>query len=456
MKAMKQIYSLILGAAILTAGLAGCSDNYDTALEPVRTDKTLTVDVLSADWSGGRLSLGAAPSETEVRVGSNTRWVVEVTDCDGGWCEVDAFSGVAGGSFTISVRDNMKETRRCYVKVWMVDAQGNRETSGSREITVIQEASDVRLSPSSAEPFPAENPGSKEFEVIANVEWSLALTYETGVTEGFVTVTPLSGTMTETAPGVFAGDGNAHFTVSLPSNRTAADRAAYLTLTSAIGSYSVRISQLGSDYTFDVSPSEDRLVPAEGEAVAFGVLSLSDWSAVTAADWIVLTPDSGTGADGRTETVATILPNTTASERRGVIRFIPSDANYREVSVTVIQAPSEGLREPAVSIPWLENGYTQTEATVGFRYYSPFAEVTGAGLEWRRESDSVWTRTPSSATGTHEGFVSVSLTGLDPATRYVARGYVEYEGKVIYGSVSLPFTTAGRRPANEDNPVPGV
>lgn len=332
----KKIYSLFAAGAI-ALGMTGCSDNYNSVLEPLETVRTLVLDVESQAYDNGHLDLGAAPTTTEVKVESNTRWAAEVADCNGGWCEISVFSGTGNGSFNISVRENMQELRTCYVRVYKVDAQGEKDLDGSREITIRQEASNVRLSPSSLEPFPADNPQNQEFEVVSNVAWTLTVAYETNEIVKFVTVTPLSGDMSATGDESFAGTGDARFNISLQSNRTAATRKAFITLKSEVSEYTVEVLQQASEYTFDVSPTAAQVIPAEGDTKTFGVLSLSDWTIECAADWIVFLPNSGSASDSRVQTVATILPNTTREERTTEIHFKPKDSQYSGLSVTVLQ-----------------------------------------------------------------------------------------------------------------------
>lgn len=554
---MKKTKYSIIAAAIFTLAAYGCSDNYDPEFEPVATTRTLALTIDSEAYSNGNLRLGAAPSTTTVKVESNTRWSVEV-DCEGGWCDVDAFNGSANGTFSIMVRDNMKEERRCYVKVYMTNAAGEKEPSGSQEITVIQVASDVRITPSSLEPFAAQMPQSKEFEIISNVAWTLSVSYESATATEFISITPLSTAM-QPDGDVFKGDGNARFSMSLQDNRTAANRTAFITLKSQVATYTVEIVQLKSEYAFDVSPAEPQIVPARGGTVDFGVMSISGWKVSSSADWISFSPDKGQGSNSRETVSARIAPNTYGSMRSAEIRFTPDSPNYQGLSVTVTQLgydltfsmsptgslgvltdeaqqetiyidsrfdwqlvapewivadattggaslteqmvrlnisrnqgnatrtgtialyplptameggitldPADSGIEPrylsvtqfggqdaAVSIPWLANGYTQTSATVLFNYYSPYYGIVQAGLQWREEDETEWKTISVTPENKVEGTVSIELTGLESAARYVARGFVTDEnGKTVYGSATLPFTTAGLRPGPDDNPTP--
>lgn len=552
-----KIKSIIYAVAASCSTLMSCSDNYDSVYMPLESVRSLELQVESPDYSNERLNLGAARSTTEVKVISNTRWAVEVAD-EGGWCEVDLTSGSKDGSFKITVRDNMDAVRYAKVTVYKVDASGEKETAGSRQIDITQEMSNVRLSPSALESFPSDASSSQEFEIVSNVAWTLTVNYQSEGDTRFITITPLTG-MNGEEDGSFSGNENARFSLSLAPNRTAARRTAMLILRSEVATYSVDISQLGSEYTFDVSPSESQVVAAEGGTINFGILSLSDWDIHQAPDWISFSKVSGEKSDSRVQTVATIIPNVSIGERSAQIYFKPRDPQYQQVSVSIVQrsfsfgfavSPTDGFgiiseggesrtliidsrfdwsmelpswvkadrtngkaslseqtvtltidpnttnvnrtgsvkivpqttrfgsaveiapasvgigmsilpvtqfggREPAVSVPWLADGYTQTSATVEFNYYSPFYEIKTAGLEWRREDSSEWIRTDAAVTDPREGVVSVPLNNLDAATKYIARGYVTYsDGKTKYGTATVPFTTAGQRPNEEDLQTP--
>lgn len=334
----KTIYS-IFAAGVIALGLPGCSDNYNDVLEPLETTRTLTLDVESTDYDSntGMLSLGASTSQTEVKVESNTRWMAEVADCDGGWCDISAFAGTGNGTFDISVRDNMQELRTCFVRVYKVDAEGNKDLDSSRQITVRQVASDVRLSPSSLEPFAAADPQTKEFSIVSNVAWTLTVTYEEGTISEFVTITPISGGMESTGNSTFTGNGDTRFNLSLQSNRTAASRKAYLTLSSSASEFTVEITQQASEYTFEVTPATNQIVPAEGGTIRFGVRALSDWTINCGATWITFQPSSGTASDVPVEVIATIQPNTTRAERPVEIKFAPTNADYKGETVMLNQ-----------------------------------------------------------------------------------------------------------------------
>ncbi len=85
----------------------------------------------------------------------------------------------------------------------------------------------------------------------------------------------------------------------------------------------------------------------------------------------------------------------------------------------------------------------------------PFARIVEAGLQWKKENDADWNTSTVAVSNPTDGTVTVDLTGLEGATKYVARGYVNDEnGSITYGTVTYPFTTAGKLPGSGDNPTP--
>ena len=447
---------MLAAATLILTGMQSCSDNYDTALMPVKSGLELKVD---GHTGGCSVDCGAeSDNDIKVAVESNTLWKVSIK-CDGGWCTADKLTGRGNETFTLSILENINEDRQATVSVYIVDAAGERiDIEGqttSIDMTLKQAVSDVRLSPSSLEPFEAQNPRSQEFTIESNVDWTLSVGYEGENPTEFITLTPISG-MEAGADGTFRGPGAAKFRMTMQDNRTAADRKAFLNLVSAVSRYTVEITQMKSTYLFDVTPSENQIFTAAGGEKEFGILSPNTgWDAVSSAGWVTLSvPSADEGSLARVATMVRIAPNPDGQQRATQILFKPRDERYPEQTVTIVQQGFAG-NTAAISVPWLGDGYSQTSATIEFNFYSPFIPIVEAGLEWGlADSDGRETLTTVPADRT-DCTVSFELTGLNPATRYVARGYVrDTDGNVKYGDWSYPFTTAGRYPGSGDNPTP--
>lgn len=563
---MNTRYILTFMSVMMMLGLQGCSDNYDIDNKPIVGERTLLLDEHDGAFS---LNCGAEPKTYEIQVESNTLWKVDV-NCTGGWCSVDKMSGRGSEPFGIVLRDNMLEKRTCSVMVYTVNAAGDAipsEQGGkSITITVSQESSDVRLSPSSVAPLkPSENE-LLHFNIIANVEWTLDVSYEDDNGAKFITIKPESG-MQEVGDGTYKGNADASFNISVADNRTAMARTAYLNLRGSTSTsvYTVELTQSKADYTFDVSPLGNQVIAAKGDDINFSVYSsVSDWKIVPSQEdmpsWIKFTKMSGEMSDNSVTTVATIAPNLTSEERQITVYFQPLQTQYEGLSVTITQRAfdftftmsSQGAHEivsekggslsfdldsrfdwrletpswisanmvngssssssrvinltvepnaansdrngtiyvypqstvfdtvtvdpqnanvqpisfsvtqygghaPAISQPWVMDGYTQTSAIVEFNYYSPFVDIVEAALQWKKEDapESDWNSVNASVSDPIAGKVTVELTGLDPATRYVARGYVRpILGEPNTGIATYPFTTAGQYPGSGHNPTP--
>lgn len=133
----------------------------------------------------------------------------------------------------------------------------------------------------------------------------------------------------------------------------------------------------------------------------------------------------------------------------------------KKLEIQVVQQPvSEETARPTVMQPSIIGEPGQTGASIQFNYDSPFYEVRGAGVEYKKEGDDNWTKQTASAGNVKDKNISVVLNGLVYGTTYIVRGFVEYEKdgeiKIQYSSANLTFTTAGETPGGNDNPPPSV
>lgn len=567
----------MLATVAISSGLAACSDNYDSKLEPTKKDTGLKVSPLTyqdsyqEERNGGKFTLGAGATTIEIKVECNTRWAAKAVS-DGGWCAIDITNGEKDGSFSISVRENRNEERSGSViiyKVIKVDGEEVTEEEGSQTIEIIQQASNVFLTPSSVAPFAPDYTDQQTFRIEAKeISWRLSLSYELERDGQFIIIEPVDNmTKTDSEEIVYTGYGDASFNMRLLPNRTQTDRIGYIRLSSDIGEYSVLIKQLQSEYAFDVTPSEVQYVPAEGGTgiLDFEVLSLTAWEISDVPAWITLSSKEGVEYPGRVKVTGDVAPNTTGRERKGTISFSPKENNYAQIDITVVQqgydlsfdADKESLgifesgeqtttiklnsrfnweinlpdwissptmsgnasdndqiitlniaqntsndnrhgsvvitpkrtefeggvpinpenvgisaitipvtqfggKKPAISTPWLNDEYSQTSTVVNFTYYSPYYEVTGVGIQWKEKSadEAAWKTIAAElpADGKNSGTVSVKIENLEGGTDYVVRGYVEYnDGNATqrkYSPEPFHFTTPGKKPDVDDNPIP--
>ena len=316
--------------------IVGCSDNVDPQYDPISSaDRTLTINGSPRDTT---INLTAGAATRVIHMKSNTRWTVRVVD-GGGWCTTDVLSGKGDESFTINVLENIgKEERKCTIEVSAVDAEGQEDSNKSlqKSITVIQEESSVRISPSSLEAFPAAG-SSQSFDIFANAAWTLDVSYENDNTAKFITLTP-GENMSVGSDGKYEGNGDAKFSITLANNGSDASRLGYINLVSEVGKFTVEIRQNKSEYTFYVSPSERQRISAAGDSITFSVVSNSKWT-VTGGDNVIFSKDSGEGGGKEESTVAIFGPNLTDGIRTYRLFFKPLQENYLSQEVIVEQEP---------------------------------------------------------------------------------------------------------------------
>lgn len=382
---IKQLYT-VLTAMMLVLGISACSDNSDKDLKPTSTPRELELEAdgqTTSDKTGAKaisIALNAGTKPIHVEVKSNTIWKVEVSG-NTGWCEVDVVRGQGDGSFTISVLDNVNlhDTRYCSVYVYQIDADGEEyKDSNKATINISQEGSDVRITPSDLDIFPAQDVPNQEFQVIANTSWTLSVSYETEDATRFLTIEPGNGMEArEEGNGkmTYFGDGNASFTVKLQNNGTALVRRATIELKSGSGNYSIEISQQKSEYTFDVSPNGIRYVKPEGDTLDFNVYSTAyGWSVSNDGySWITCPEGDFQENPNYVPIKVAIAPNTNGRERTGTITFKSKNQGYEDIKVTIVQTGY-----PLFFSGSITEGSTSLDASGGTILYS-----LDSGFDWK-------------------------------------------------------------------------
>ena len=139
--------AILGGIALLTFSAAsiGCSNNEADGLYAADDSKIgLTIKPVdeTLDFHNGLLELGSAQSSTIFDVTSTTRWTVEVTDCEGSWCQIvygegnsDSAGHIGNGVFTSDAAPNRSSnTRECNVTIYAIESDGSHIPGKSVEI----------------------------------------------------------------------------------------------------------------------------------------------------------------------------------------------------------------------------------------------------------------------------------------------------------------------------------
>ncbi|MDE5876285.1 MAG: hypothetical protein K2H47_02175 [Muribaculaceae bacterium] len=476
---------LLTGAGVVT--LSSCSDNKEQELSPGKGD-ALSIRVLDEgkDLPNKLLSIGSGLSRTTLSVVTNTRWSVEITECDGSWCSVLFNDGqtinVNNGEFVLETAANRSETeqRSCKVTVYAIDIKGNRVPNEAYTFTVQQENQRIMINNPTPAPWPGIG-GNDNFTVTSNLPWRVSLSDPMTADNGYMEIIPGSG-MTPGADGSWQFDpktteaGSApseavrvSFDVRMSMNSTGSPRHGELVISSPDNSFmpvTVPLEQREITASFTVSPTHLDFIPATGEIFHFTIYSpTQDWSVSLMPEdtkWLSVTPAAGSSTGLNTSEITVVVePNETPRLREVTFHF-QSD-NGDEVFVNLQQVYGAEMpdipTEPVLSMPWISaEGWTQTTATLNAYYFSPVAELTSCGAFITPADDSGTTETIEGEF-IGDSKITVSFEGLIPGTQYRAQPFVRYTQNGVERRQSgeeITFTTPEYTPGNGDNPPPVV
>ena len=161
-----------------------------------------------------------------------------------------------------------------------------------------------------ADSFPAKG-GSKTITLTSNISWSASSNVD------WLSVSPTSGKE------------GATLTLTASENNTPAGRQATVTLTPQTGNpIKINISQ-PTDHQFSVSVSEVTLESGPGE-FSLDITARTSWQASSNADWLTVTPGSGTGNE---TLILTASQNEISEERSALVTLTPEVGEPIEIPV---------------------------------------------------------------------------------------------------------------------------
>lgn len=385
--------ALAFGAA---APLAGCSDNEEKALYPdSESHISLKVEpaVKDSGYQNGMLSVGSAQSTTVFDVSSSTRWTVQVTECEGAWCQIvygsnttDAAGQIGNGKFTVETAPNRSsQPRSCLITVRGVDASGNPLPDTSVEIHLDQDRQSILVDYSGDEISPnGTNAGTEPVvTVTANQAWTASSSHP------WVTIVPGDGMDGDGfTPAGSAVSQTVSFRISVQPNPGTSDRFAELTVSSPTSAFipiRLNVTQKGSTSAFIVTPTNVPVIAHGGDDVKFQVYSSRDnWNVqvVGGEGWLTLDRNNGSAASDPVTVMANVKANADSRSRDASLVFSHGEDMYQIVNITQEGNPDapDPDYSPVVSAPWLESGWTASHVRIMAYFRSPVVTVTGGGV----------------------------------------------------------------------------
>ncbi len=479
-----RLRNLLVAFAVACMGGAmttGCSDNVEDGLY-ADSESHITLSVSASGFQNGLLTIGSAQSATVFTVASTTRWTVEVTDCEGAWCQItygESSSDEAGhlgdGTFTVEAAPNRSgNPRECNVTVYAIQADGTHIPGKSVLIHLTQDRQSILVDYAGdvISPYGTTTATEPVVTVTANQSWSVSSSHDwitvipgadmTG--DGFV---PAAGSTEEKAVS---------FRFSVSQNPGTSTRSGEITIsspTSAFTAIRLNVTQEGSSATFLITPTNVPVVAYGGEVIEFHVYSPREsWTAraISSGDWLTLDRTSGEASSEPVTVRATVAANPLATSRQGGIVFT-REGGMGESTVSVTQQGSLDVPDPnydpVVSTPWLISGWTSSWVQIRAYYLSPMIEVTGCGAFIHPVADEDDVQTFYGRLG-ENNLMIIDMNNLEPDTEYKTWAFVSYTlngtSMVTTGGATY-FTTPDRNgtpgsdhqtPDLGDNPPPSI
>lgn len=426
----------------------------------------------------GFLKINAAKNSTTIKVTTTTRWIVEVTDCEGAWCQIsygegnsDGIGRIGEGTFTIDAASNRSDTERtCKVTVFGVESDGSHIAGVSNLIDIIQDRQSISVGGYEGEEIAASGTmaGSEpRIIVISNQAWNVT----TNVSwMSFVPGDGMNGDCFVPS-GEDEADAEVSFGIHIEPNPGTIMRYAEIEIsspTSAFVPFRLNVRQEGAKETFYIFPSEVSGISYAGESINLNVYSPEkNWtvrlSKESDSSWIHLTKDNGQASSNATELQAEIIINESHFEREALLVFVCGSTDERIVSIKQNGNPNNTevpnpVVIPSISVPWLANGWSYRNVQVLARYSSINATITGCGIYL----DS----TKIQGTIVENDLIITELVDLTPNTKYGVKAFITYiddnnePQEVVGGAISFntPDTNGQLEstPNQDDNTPPNV
>ncbi|MDE6633263.1 MAG: hypothetical protein K2K23_09715 [Muribaculaceae bacterium] len=469
--------ALFGGIALLSVSaiISGCSENIENGLYAA-DDSNIGISIDALGFHNGLLDIGSAQSSTVFTVSSTTRWTVEVSNCEGSWCQIlygegnsDGAGHIGDGTFTVEAAANRSgNSRECTVTVYAIESDGSHISGKSVEINVVQDRQSIQVDYAGDEisyhgtgngPYP-------EITVKANQVWVASSSHS------WVKIIPgpeMDGDEYRPEDGS-AEEKSISFHISVEANPGTSMRYAEVSISSPTSAFTpirLNITQTASTETFFITPTQVPQVASYGETIEFQVYSPREaWtvSAISAGDWVTLDKTSGEASADPVTIRASISANNTSVARQASLVFTRSG----EMGTTVVYINQNASADapnpdetPSVSEPWIGSGWTATYARVYAYFSSPVIPITGGGVMYENVDDP---NEEGVITGVINGdLITADLTTLKPNNRYRVWAYVSYYESTVTTGGAIYFTTPGLNgdpgsgiPGEDDNTPPST
>lgn len=416
---MKKTITYLLGALLLIAcgGDDAGGNTPSGGSEYLNVNNNNTRLDISGDNMQATLSIQASPNcEWTITWDNSASWIQRISPTTGRGSQVV--------EIRVSTNPSSVDSREALLTIR--NANGNI----TRNVNLVQSASNETLELSVYELNLTYEKGSQEVRITSNSKWSV-----TGMTD-WLTVSPTSS------------DGDDKVTINVLENTTEQSRNASLTFTGSGGTHKqIAVLQAGRPTDFTVSPTS-LTAEAQASTIQFSITGEARWTVKTDKDWARPSDVKGEGS----KTITVTLDDNVREEQQIAVITVSSATNaskFEQVTIT-----QKAATRPVISSQTYTD-VTRTEATVSFNFTSMYP-VTEYGVCYSTDENptvnSPHTTELKSAT---QGSYSTRLTGLSAGITYHLRAYAISKVATAYSEEIMFTTEQGETPNPGDNPQPG-
>ena len=320
------------------------------------------------------LSFTAEGGEDAIEFDIHCDWETSISE-EADWLTLSEYSGNSGRNYIdVTAEENKTiEAREAVITIY------NDIYEISKEVTVYQEANDPYITLSNNKLEFDKNESSKSIEVESNIPWSATIVSN----PDWLTITPTKG-----------DNGTTTLKVTVKGNNTIDIRSADIKFENSEYKLSkvLTITQSMGDATASVS-SKEISIPSEGDTKSIDIESNTLWKAKCDAEWISLSPTSG--SKGKTTMTISAEENPYMESRTTTITIV--DNNQKELAK--INVTQQGCSSTYINL---------SKDSIAVKFNIPYTLNIKSSITWVAEYDAdIISVTPNSGIGKVDATITI-------------------------------------------------
>ena len=319
------------------------------------------------------LSFTAEGGEDAIEFDIPCDWEASISE-DADWLTLNKYSGNSGRNYiNVTAEENKSiEAREVVITIY------NDIYEVSKEVTVYQEANDPYITLSNNDLEFGKNESSKSIEVESTIPWSATIVSN----PDWLTITPKKG-----------DHGTTTLKVTVKGNNTIDIRSADIKIENSEYKLSkvLTITQSAGDANASVS-SKEISIPSEGDTKSIDIESNTPWKAKCDAEWISLSPTSG--SKGKTTMTISAEENPYAESRTATITIV--DNNQKELAKINVK---QGCSSAYINL---------SNNSIAVKFNIPYTLNIESSISWSAEYDAdIVSVTPNSGIGKVDATITI-------------------------------------------------